>query len=181
MSFHELIGGYPWLTKRVARVLDPNAAVPGRNPSAYLFALFVPYAGHAGGGAGGVIVVAAVIGILAAVALPAYKDYTVRARLSAAYVVSQPARQTLADYFAEHKQGPDSLAEVGLSPTLPGGAKLSLDAEHLVLTVETPDGELMFAPEPGEDGRLGWRCMPGEGTKPSLVPLVCRGGAPAPK
>lgn len=181
MSFHELIGGYPWLTKRVARVLDPNAAVPGRNPFAYLFALFVPYAGRAGGGAGGVIVVAAVIGILAAVALPAYKDYTIRARMSAAYVVSQPARQALADYFAEHKQGPASLQEAGLSPTLPGGARLSLDAEHLVLTVETSEGELVFVPQPGEDGRLGWRCMPGEGTKPTLVPLACRGDAPVPR
>ena len=177
MSFHELIGGYPWLTKRVARVLDQDAAVLGRNPFAYLFALFVPYAGRAGGGAGGVIVVAAVIGILAAVALPAYKDYTVRARLSAAYIVSAPARQALADYFAEHKQGPDSLAEVGLSPTLPDGTKLSLDAEHLVLTVATPEGELTFVPQPREDGKLGWRCLAGEATRPAQLPALCRDGA----
>ena len=26
MSYHELTGGYPWLTKRVARVLHPEAA-----------------------------------------------------------------------------------------------------------------------------------------------------------
>ena len=28
MSFHELINGYPWMTKRTARVLDPAAALP---------------------------------------------------------------------------------------------------------------------------------------------------------
>lgn len=180
MSFHELIGGYPWLTKRVARVRDADATMPARNPFAYLFALFVPYAGRAGGGAGGVIIVAAVIGILVAVALPAYKEYTVRARLSAAYIASTPARQTLADYFAEHKQPPASLAEAGISPTLPGGAKLSLDAERMVLGVETPEGDLMFVPQPGEDGRLAWRCLPGEETRPALVPSVCRGDAAAP-
>ena len=53
MSFHELTNGYPWLTKRTARVLDPAAPVPRRNPLAWLLALFVPYAGRAGGGFGG--------------------------------------------------------------------------------------------------------------------------------
>lgn len=179
MSFHELIGPYPWLTKRVARVLDAEAVIPGRNPFAYLFALFVPYAGRAGGGAGGVIVVAAVIGILAAVALPAYKDYTTRAKLASAYVVSGPARQKVADYFEEHKQPPANLKEAGLSPGLPGGATLSLDAQSMVLTVETPEGDLVFVPQPGADGRLAWRCMPGETTRVAAVPLACRGRAPA--
>lgn len=31
MSFHELISGYPWLTKRAIRVIDPDAATPRRN------------------------------------------------------------------------------------------------------------------------------------------------------
>ena len=70
-SFHELIGGYPWLTKRVARTLDPSAAVPPRNPLAYVLALFVPFGGRGAGGAAGVMVTVAIIGILAAVALPA--------------------------------------------------------------------------------------------------------------
>ena len=42
MSFHELVGGYPWLTKRFARVMDTKAAAPRRNGFAYLLALFVP-------------------------------------------------------------------------------------------------------------------------------------------
>ena len=31
MSYHELTGGYPWLTKRTLRVLDPEAKAPGRS------------------------------------------------------------------------------------------------------------------------------------------------------
>ena len=81
MSFHELTNGYPWLTKRTVRVLDPAAPVPRRNPFAWLLALFVPYAGRAGRGFGGLIVIAAIIGILAAIAIPAFKDYEARARL----------------------------------------------------------------------------------------------------
>ena len=57
MSYHELTGGYPWLTKRVARVLHPEAALPSRNGFAYVLALFSPYVGR-GGGALGIVVLA---------------------------------------------------------------------------------------------------------------------------
>src|SRR5690606_5454354 len=44
MSFHELIGSYPWLTKRFVR-MSPNFRkedMPRRNPLAYIPAIFVP-------------------------------------------------------------------------------------------------------------------------------------------
>ncbi|HSW25708.1 MAG TPA: M48 family metallopeptidase, partial [Burkholderiaceae bacterium] len=52
MSFHELTGAYPWLTKRVWRVIDRNAALPSRHKLAYVLAAFIPYAGRLGGGFG---------------------------------------------------------------------------------------------------------------------------------
>ncbi len=42
------------------------------------------------------MIVVAIIGILAAVALPAYQDYTVRTRVSEGFSLAQPARSTLA-------------------------------------------------------------------------------------
>ncbi len=181
MSFHELINGYPWMTKRTARVLDPAAAVPRRNPLAWLLALFVPYAGRAGGGFGGVIVVVAVIGVLAAVALPAYQDYTVRARLTGAYLASEPVRQALGDYFVKHdKEAPATLQEAGLPTTLADGSTLTFDAEQMVLTVETPNGDLVFVPENLNDPKLVWRCIPGEGLKRATLPAACRDETAAP-
>ncbi len=180
MSFHELINGYPWLTKRTVRLLDPAAPVPSRNPIAWFLALFVPYAGRAGGGLGGVIVVVAVIGVLAAVALPAYQDYTVRARLQGAYIGSEPVRQALGDWFVKHdKEAPSSLQEAGIPPALPDGSTLTFDPEQMVLTVETPNGDLVFVPENLNDPKLVWRCIPGEGLKRSALPPACREeGAP---
>lgn len=94
-SFHELIGGYPWLNKRLAVTLDPARKLPQRNGLAYVLAFFVPYGGRAGGGFAGVMVLIAMIGVLAAIALPAYQDYTNRAKLSGVIAAMQPAKAVL--------------------------------------------------------------------------------------
>lgn len=77
MSFHELTAGYPWLTKRVTRVVDPANRMPRRNGFAYLLAALVPYAGRLGGGFG-LLIFVYIFAVLAAIALPAYQDYTVK-------------------------------------------------------------------------------------------------------
>jgi Zn-dependent protease with chaperone function len=77
MSFHELVADYPWLVKRAARISNPTGTPPSRNPLSWLFALFVPRIG-VGGSASGLLVTIALIGVLAAIALPAYRDYVKR-------------------------------------------------------------------------------------------------------
>jgi len=76
MSFHELNSSYPWLTKRMARVhtkaQGKDYVAPSRSVFAYIFSLLTPRMGTAGGG---LIILAAIIGIAAAVAIPAYKEY----------------------------------------------------------------------------------------------------------
>jgi len=90
MSLHELNGSYPWLTKRMARV-DAKAqgteyTPPSRSAWAFVFSLFMPRMGTAGGG---LIIFAAIIGVAAALALPAYKQY--QEKMSAATSYEAPA------------------------------------------------------------------------------------------
>ena len=49
------------------------------------------------------MIVVAIIGILAAVALPAYQDYTVRSRVSEAMVFADAAKTAVAENAADRK------------------------------------------------------------------------------
>lgn len=172
MSFHELISGYPWLTKRAARMSDGETAAPPRNPLAYLVALFVPFGGRLGGGFSFLIMVY-IVGVLAAIAIPAYQDYTIRARLSAVVPESQPARDKLAAYYLSSHSVPDSLETAGVAAQLPDGSPLTLDPKRMLLTVKTKHGDLVFVPSDNH-GRIVWTCANGEGLKTTQLPPSCR-------
>jgi type II secretory pathway pseudopilin PulG len=172
MSFHELVAGYPWLTKRFARVMDTKALAPRRNGFAYVPALFVPFAGRLGAGFGFLVSVY-IVGVLAAVAIPAYNDYKVRAELQSVVTESQGARDALAHYYESSQQVPDSLSRVGVASALPDGSHLSLDSKRMLLTISTARGELIFVPRAVE-GRVLWSCTNGDRIKPAQLPASCR-------
>jgi type IV pilus assembly protein PilA len=66
------------------------------------------------------MIVVAIIGILAAVALPAYQDYTVKAKVSEAVSLSSPARTSLGVACSEASMGTTSAdynASLGIPPS----------------------------------------------------------------
>lgn len=172
MSFHELTAGYPWLTKRAARVMNTGAPMPSRNGLSYLFAAFIPYAGRLGAGFGFLMLVY-IVGVMAAVAIPAYHDYTVKAKVSAAVISSQPMREALGNYYLSNQKIPESLDVAGIPSQLADGTGLSLDPKHMVLTVGTKEGEIIFTPKVDDQGRITWGCTNGEGLKPTQLPKSC--------
>ena len=174
MSFHELIGGYPWLNKRAARVLEPQAAQPSRNPLSYVLALFVPYAGQLGAGFGMLIVVY-IIGVLAAMGIPAYQEYVQKSALLAAYQGSEPARAALGQYYEAHAEVPATLQTAGIAAEVAGGSTLALDPKRMVLTVTTlKQLELVFTPSRDESGHISWHCSGGEGVSAKVLPKPCK-------
>jgi Zn-dependent protease with chaperone function len=126
MSLHELVGDYPWLSKRHAwlrALADRGKPKLGtRNPFAYLFGLLLPRV--PGLGIGGGVVVIAYLAILAAIAIPAYQDYLARAALGSAMTQSTPYREAVARYGMTHRSWPTSIDELGV-PVFQADANIS--------------------------------------------------------
>jgi Zn-dependent protease with chaperone function/type II secretory pathway pseudopilin PulG len=171
MSFHELLAGYPWVTKRVARVMDTNAPMPGRNAFAYLLAVFIPYAGRLGAGFGFLMLV--YFGIIAAVSVPAYQGYINKAKLASAVTASEPVRVGLVKYYVATRNTPPTLEKAGLPAQLADGSQLSLDPDNMTLTVSTKQGELVFIPKVDKQEHIFWLCSNGEGLTQAQLPPSC--------
>ncbi|MFN2308140.1 MAG: pilin [Gammaproteobacteria bacterium] len=75
------------------------------------------------------MIVVAIIGILAAIALPAYSDYTNRAKVSEIIVAASACKNSVSEYFESQGALPATLAAAGCAsnPTTHAGA-LTLSA-----------------------------------------------------
>ncbi len=182
MSFHELVSDYPWLTKRMAAlnalVAKQKAAMPSRSALAFFFALFVPRLG-VGGGAASVLVFVAIIGILAAIAIPAYQDYTVRAGMAGAMPQIEKAKVAVADYAAKNQGWPNSNDAAGVSAAGVYGPDIkSIHIEENGAVVVTfargpvEDMSVVYQPYV-KDQRIFWECD-GEDLPPKYLPPDCR-------
>jgi Zn-dependent protease with chaperone function len=175
-SFHELIGGHPWLSKRVALIMDASHASSARSPLAYVLACFVPYAGRAGGGAAGLMFAIATMGLLALIAFPSYSNYNQRAFIFRSWSAGESTRTALTDFYAKRNAIPASLEEAGLSNKLDDGSPIALSAGTMVVRVTTRFGTLIMVPEIARStaGGISWKCAAGEDLSPTALPVACR-------
>ena len=173
VSFHELLSSYPWTGKRIVRVLGKAPSMSRRNPFAYFIAAFVPYAGRSVGAAVGMVLYLYLFGVVGAVAIPQYHMYVARAMLSQAAAESQPARRQLVHYYLSEKTIPQTLKEAGVAQSLPNGVRLSLNQRHMVLTVHSRSGNLIFTPRRKQGGEITWTCVGGPGVTPLELGTLC--------
>lgn len=138
------------------------------------------------------MIVIAIVGILAAIALPAYQDYTVRAKVSEAMVTLAEAKTTIAEYYSANSYLPEDAAAAGISTNpntdivaslqyvsssrLP---RLTASVQAVVIPNNTA-GTLFTVQLSGltaNGNRIKWVCKPGEtdGLSPKYLPANCRG------
>jgi len=72
------------------------------------------------------MIVVAIIGILAAVALPAYQDYTRRAHVSEGLTLASAAKTAVAEFHASQGSFPTTNAGAGLAAAITGNAVTSV-------------------------------------------------------
>ena len=134
-----------------------------------------------------VIIVAVVfgimmLGILAAVAIPAYQDYTHRARAAEGILSVSPWRAAVTEHYAQTRQLPNGVADLpkDLLPQEPPGryGASSLGANGVItLTFSQAAGAMagktiVFRPQV-EGGGLLWDCTGGT-LEPRYRPATCR-------
>jgi Zn-dependent protease with chaperone function/type II secretory pathway pseudopilin PulG len=184
MSFHELVGDYPWLAKRMGALRAAAAGQEVRQPRRHwlagVFALFVPRLGVAAGGAGAIVTIA-MVGVLAAVAIPAYQAYVQKSKLAQVHAAGRSAAARVEAYVATHHAIPQTLEEAGLAAqsSVPDIEQLQLNSRNGELRVLTrlvsPHGQgvLTFTPSLDAGKRVSWTCQ-AEDIDPRLLPPDCR-------
>jgi type IV pilus assembly protein PilA len=109
----------------------------------------------------------AIAGIVAAIAIPAYQDYTLRAKVTGGLALAAPFKLAIAEFYASNGRFPDQneLAELSGSINLASDvlSDISIDPVSGILTLIYTDAALGDFPQlyltPAADaGAIIWEC-----------------------
>ncbi|HGO6901415.1 TPA: pilin [Neisseria meningitidis] len=114
------------------------------------------------------MIVIAIVGILAAVALPAYQDYTARAQVSEAILLAEGQKSAVTEYYLNHGEWPggNSSAGVASSSEIKGKYVQSVTVAKGVVTAEMKStgvnkeiqGKKLSLWAKRQDGSVKWFC-----------------------
>ncbi|HEZ2565407.1 TPA: pilin [Neisseria meningitidis] len=114
------------------------------------------------------MIVIAIVGILAAVALPAYQDYTARAQVSEAILLAEGQKSAVTEYYLNHGiwPGDNSSAGVATSSEIKGKYVEKVEVANGVITAEMKSsgvnneikGKKLSLWAKRQDGSVKWFC-----------------------
>ncbi|MCC4609672.1 pilin [Xanthomonas campestris pv. zinniae] len=131
------------------------------------------------------MIVVAIIAILAAIALPAYQDYTIRARVSELAVMADAMKSTVAENIANNGgtiPTTQTAACAGVGATAATTNMKTIECQALGKIVVTGDDTktkgtvLTYTPTAGTEGTAvgtTWKCV-GSGSQAKYYPADCR-------
>ncbi|HEZ5856183.1 TPA: pilin [Neisseria meningitidis] len=114
------------------------------------------------------MIVIAIVGILAAVALPAYQDYTARAQVSEAILLAEGQKSAVTEYYLNHGIWPanNNSAGVATSTDIKGKYVQSVTVANGVITAQMASsgvnkeiqGKKLSLWAKRQDGSVKWFC-----------------------
>lgn len=133
------------------------------------------------------MIVVAIIGILAAIALPAYQDYTARSQMSEALSLAGGARTPVTEFYTSNGQYPLNNASAGVaaatdingkyvqSVTVAGGVITALMRNASPVSEGVRGTSLVLSPTT-RAGAVDWKCKGSSATNPlpKYLPSSCR-------
>ena len=130
------------------------------------------------------MIVVAIIGILAAIAIPAYQDYTIRAQVSEGLSLADGAKTAMTEYYTNHGSWPPSNTSAGLAAadkitgnyvsqvnvgTTPGQIQVKFSKTAPQKANSAIDGDILTLSATATGGSVQFRCSP-HGVNGTTVP-----------
>jgi type IV pilus assembly protein PilA len=129
------------------------------------------------------MIVVAIIGILAAIAIPQYQDYTIRSKITEALNLAAPAKLGVAETYASNGAFPADNAEAGIAANIT--SKYVTDIQiggNGVITITLGGGQginaavdgqtITLTPDVNDTSRVDWTCT--SSADPKYLPANCR-------
>jgi len=120
------------------------------------------------------MIVVAIIGILAAIAIPAYQDYTVRAKVSEVMQVASKDRTSVSEYYTTMGGYPADAGQAGMNVSAAQSAYLTSDTDYSATSTAATleynlgnlgpsdaTGDIHFVGTGNDDG-VTWTCTGGD-------------------
>ena len=128
------------------------------------------------------MIVVAIIGILAAIAIPAYQDYTIRAQVSEGLTLAAGAKTAVAEYYMERGAWPANNDEAGLADRHDIIGKYTEHISVAANVIEIKYGHDVHAAVFNQkielrafdnSGSVGWTCASAGVIQPKHLPGAC--------
>jgi len=129
------------------------------------------------------MIVVTIIGILAAIAIPAYQNYTIRAQVAEGLTLAAGAKVAVGEFFLEHGAWPTDNAQAGLADKhdIRGKYTEHMSVEDNVIEIKygfdahaAIFNEKIKLTAADNDGSIEWACSSDGVIRPEHLPAACR-------
>jgi len=133
------------------------------------------------------MIVVAIIGILAAIAIPQYQDYTIRARVSEGVNLASSAKTAVSEYYNTNKVWPTNAASAGFTSAASAWVgNVDINTGIILVTLSNTaslggasQGQFNLSPvADANNTSVSWICRAGGGTGTAVpakyLPANCR-------